>query len=612
MKNSEKLFVSKNLNKEYINIFIVDSFSLWNKNAIDYDLKKDLVLTFDFELKDYINSLGGESFYIDHLIDNTIMQNNNFLIYKFFTNWHYNKNNEDIFTYKGIPFGFSFRQEFWNDFTFYIRLYINLQSISKINHKNLYLFSNNKSIEEILVVHKLKFSKYICKENEDISFYFPIEQWMNEKVRAEGLRGFLRKYKSLCSSIYSSVIINIDKLLTKKKNIFIQEHHPTKKIIKKIRNSSDKRVLLENFSQKTNLSSKFKERTIPIFGKIEEYDNFANSLIGKFYEEKYHKLILEDGSDISELVYKIIINRIAPRLSHFLRTLNNCIRYTDKNKVDLVVLIANIGHTATLFDLVCKSKNIPSYLIINGLLGPEYSDEAKYATIINSYSVSIKENYFKNMENIVTLGDPRMDDYACENQNKINRVMPVITIGTSGYNPVDLNSYVAVEFDFLYDVLFALKKSMNKNVLFKINIKVRSNGYKKQYDSFVKKYFSELNITVIENTPMKTVLKKTDFYVSIYSQTLFEASCLGIPVIYYKKDNEIMMPPFDNNSELVTVSTVEDFIEAFDDFQNKNKRYDAFLDRTNMEKYIGPLDGKNLDRNLQFIYKLLNIDGLNA
>ena len=67
---------------------------------------------------------------------------------------------------------------------------------------------------------------------------------------------------------------------------------------------------------------------------------------------------------------------------------------------------------------------------------------------------------------------------------------------------------------------------------------------------------------------MMQVLERTDFFVSIYSQTLFEASCLGIPCLYYKKDNEVMDPPFDGNSELVTVSNVEDLTDAIRDFRS--------------------------------------------
>ena len=48
-----------------------------------------------------------------------------------------------------------------------------------------------------------------------------------------------------------------------------------------------------------------------------------------------------------------------------------------------------------------------------------------------------------------------------------------------------------------------------------------------------------------------------------------------------------------------------DLSRAINDFQNNHPRFDAFLDRKVMEKYIGPLDGKNLERNLDFIYELL-------
>ncbi|MDP3301480.1 MAG: hypothetical protein Q8S36_05875, partial [Sulfuricurvum sp.] len=238
--------------------------------------------------------------------------------------------------------------------------------------------------------------------------------------------------------------------------------------------------------------------------------------------------------------------------------------------------------------------------------------EAKYATYINSYSPSIKEHYFRNMENIVCLGDPRMDNYPpLETPKVINRTHPTITIGTSGFSPVDLNSYVAVEFEFMHDVLSALQKMINNNSPMDIIIKVRPNGYKKQYSDFIATFFPNLDVQLISTTPMKSVLNKTDLYITIYSQTLFEASCLGIPAIYYKKDAEIMHPPFDGTSELVTVASVDDLVQAFVDFQSDDTRYNAFLDRTVMERYIGPLDGNNMQRNIDFVYELLEKDGQN-
>ena len=51
----------------YKHIFIVDTKSQWN-NDNDYNPATDLVLTFDFGLKQYISDLGRECYFVDQLI----------------------------------------------------------------------------------------------------------------------------------------------------------------------------------------------------------------------------------------------------------------------------------------------------------------------------------------------------------------------------------------------------------------------------------------------------------------------------------------------------------------------------------------------------------------
>jgi len=596
-----------NMQKDYRYIFIVDSMSVWSDYKTDYKLKEDLLLTYDFELKKYIVESGGEALFLDHLVEADTMQQNNFLAYQFFTNWHFNANSKDIFVYKNIPFGLAFRIEFWNDFIDYIRLYISLNSLKKVSYEEIYLLSNNQTVASILNTLNIQYIKKSINKNSD-GFYFPIFKWMDEKIRPSGVRGFLYKVREWVTYLYGNFAMFSDRYFTtkNKKTVFIQEYHPTKDILNNLRGENGINVLLINPSRGSSLSEKLQERLLPISGSMSQYLSITSELIKSFDEQKVARLVLSDGSDITGKINAIIKERISSSLPKMLKTLDSCINYVDNNRVDLEILIANIGHTATLFDMVCKQKGVESYLIINGLLGPEYYDEAKYATYINAYSKSIKEYYFRGMENIVILGDPRMDKYAFYEQKEINRVAPTVTIGASGFNSTDLNSYVAVEFDFMYDVLLALSKVVKSGVDIKIIMKVRANGYKHQYEKLVKKFFSHLSIDIIDTTPMVEVLQKSDFYISINSQTLFEASCLGIPAVYYKKDNEIKDPPFDAKSELVTVSNVEDMQQAFYDFQNRHKRYDEFLCKEIMEKYIGPLDGKNLERNLDFIHTLLD------
>ena len=55
----------------------------------------------------------------------------------------------------------------------------------------------------------------------------------------------------------------------------------------------------------------------------------------------------------------------------------------------------------------------------------------------------------------------------------------------------------------------------------------------------------------------------------------------------------------------MTVNNTDDLIIALNDFCSGSTRFNDFLKRTVMEKYIGPLDGENLNRNLEYIYDLL-------
>ena len=595
-------------NLEFTNIFIIDSIEYFHSEVESiYSKTNDLVLTFDFALYKSIESFGGKVEYIDHIIDSSILEKYNYEIYEFFRNWHYDKNTQDIFRYKDIDFGFSLRLEFWNDYTSYIRLLLSIRELTTYKYNHLIYIGEDELISNILHTLSIEYKNFIVsKDSAQVSYFFPITKWLNSKIKPSGMRKLLYSIRAKVTYVYGRVMPYIDRILYKKveHTIFIQDYHPTRRLIQELRKDNKIKILLSNFSRFSNKIDNLKERLIPISGFVKDYFDLEKKYLDELKLRRYHKLVLND-LDISDAIYDLIEEKLYGRIANTLRTLNSCIHYLENNQVDLVVLIANIGHIDTLFDLVCKSKNIPSYMIINGLLLNNHQDESKYATFINSYSQSIKDNYFKGMNNVVTLGDSRMDTYFQITPNKINREIPIITIGTSGFNPVDLNSYVAIEFDFLYDILNALQRLKDEGEKFKIVLKVRPNGYQEQYISFISSYFNTLAVKVITTTPMIDVLKETDFYITLASQTLFEASCLGIPVVYYKKDTEILNEPFNEKSELVTVKTVDDLLIAYKNFKNNSPRYNDFLDKKIMEKYIGYLDGNNFQRNKDFIYKIL-------
>jgi hypothetical protein len=593
------------------NIFIVENRNHWFTTIEkDFNPKIDLVLTYDFGVKKDVENLGGKSLYLDHLGDTETNDQNNHLIYKFFHKWHYDKDGKDLFIYKNIPFGTAFRVEIWNDFLTFLALRLNLEKLIRdFRFEKIFVSASNKNIGQVLLDLKVDFIKIegeVLKKSP--SYFFPIAKYMDDRLRAKGLRGFLYWAREKVTTIWGYSMIFIDKLLLtdkKRKAVFIQEYNPTKKIIANLKKDSRFKVVLLNFSRGTKILDHFSERLIPVYGFVKNYREISKALLDNFQKNRFEKLILQNGEDISERVYEIILERVSERLPHHLRILNSSINYIDHNRLDLLVLIANIGVNATLLHSVAKARKIETFLIINGFLGKQHQEESKDADFINSYSESIKENYFKNSEKVYVLGDSRMDSYADLEKRVINRENPTITIGTSAFNLTDLNSYMAVEFEFMFDILLALKTLKERGEVFKIIIKTRPNGYKEQYQKFIKEYFPDLEIEILSTTPMIEVLKITDLYLTIYSQTLFEASSLGIPVIYYKKDVEIIDSPFNGNSELVTLFLSEEIIQAFYDFKKYDDRFKPFLKKEVMEKYIGFLDGKNLERNTNFIKNLL-------
>ncbi len=594
------------LKNVYRNIYIVDSLDIWGVNDFDFNTEDDLVLTFDLALQKKLNGRC-DCYYVDHLIGQTRMEENNYRIYRFFQAWHNNAFGKDLFHYRGVDFGISFRMDFWNDYTYYLKLYLCLAELKNVDSKSIVVASHNKVLHKVLIDLDLKFDVVKSLNESKVFFYFPIDQYLNDKIRPTGLRNILLKSRALVSNVYGTMLLYFDKIFINKttKTIFVEEYHPTKKIISNLRKQQGTNVLLCNFSRNESWINNLKERLLPLLGSEATFEGVAQELLSGFNTERCQTLILDNGHDLTDIAFSIIINRIENQLAKKLSILDSCVNYLNANPIDLSIIVSNIGESSTLFDLACKSNGIPSYLIINGLLGVDYIDESKYATFINSYSVSIKNNYFKGMDNIVVLGDPRMDVYASIDQNKINRVTPTIVIGASGYSPIDLNSYVAIEFDFMHDVLSALDRIKKSGGPITIIIKVRPNGYREQYKKFVDKFFPGLVDNIISAQPMVEVLKKADLYISINSQTLFEASCMGIPVIYYKKDNEILPPPFNNNQDLVTVSTVSDMEQAINDFKDDSGIFKTFLDKKIMEKYVGFIDGLNTKRNLDFINKLI-------
>ena len=171
--------------KHYRNIYIVESRSNWSAN-IDYDCGCDLVLTYCFGVKSEVQSKGGDVYYIDNLLPQSEMEKNNFLVTQFFQNWYLDDLGRDIFCYQGVDFGFGFRLDVWNDLTFYARIRACLNVLKAISFGEIIMTSPSARIGSILDDMGLAYATIDDQYTEIDSvenYYFPILQWMDERIR---------------------------------------------------------------------------------------------------------------------------------------------------------------------------------------------------------------------------------------------------------------------------------------------------------------------------------------------------------------------------------------------------------------------------------------------
>ncbi|MFH1079086.1 MAG: hypothetical protein V1766_02305 [Pseudomonadota bacterium] len=590
--------------KTYRHLFLVQNRMYWRSCPFPYEQDRDLVLTYDYGVFREIRTLGGEVAFLDHLIDPEVMEKYNFETYDFFAKWHRDQKGDDIFAHRGIEVGNAFRIAIWSNMTSYVRTLVNLLSVKKIKCEKRFVGINDGYAIDIINKLGIEIESWAPQGDQPVQeYYFPILRWIDENIYPAGLK---QAFKVLLARILDLIFFLVDNLILFRKsftNVYIHSYHPTKRIIEQFKKDPGIRLIFDDYTRDVG---SFRERRVPVWRTSPRYRRLAAEMIDGFQVRKsVHWEI--DGFPVSQHLYPIIVQRISERLVDCLKTLDSLSGYFKKKKLKLMVAISNIGFTNCLMLNYCHHHQIPTYLIINGLLTNSYLDEAKDAAWINAYGESVKTHYFRGMNNIVCLGDPRMDDYGQNVPLKsIDPGKPTIVIGASGFNNIDLNSYVVVEFDFLHDLLTACNRLKEKGREMRLVLKIRPNGYLEQYEAFLKEYFPDVTVELYDRIPMKEVLSRADFYITFYSQTLFEASCLGIPVLYYKKDTEISHPPFDGKSELVTASSVDDLVEKMELFYQNDRIYGAFKHRAVMERYIGPLDGHNLQRNMDFIYSLLS------
>jgi hypothetical protein len=600
----------KEIPTKFRHIYIVDAQYNWYQVSQDYVKELDLVLTFDFALKKQIEDMNGICKYIDDLAKFEERNSENKKILSFLQNWFFNKDKEDIFRYRGISFGKALRISFWSEVVSLVRIAQSLSALQKLKFDNIYLISSDLLIMSLMKKLQLPYDVVAAPSGDrEIVYSFDIRNYMQQALDKVT---FKSKLINLYFRYKTTIWLYANRVFRNNQNIlFLHVYHPTLPLVNKLR-SEGKAFIVSHSLTTEDCVLKFLRQNVFVPDKLKKARHLSGQkLLERLNLEFDAKYVLADGLDLTSEMLSVITARIPNSIAKAIATIDSAFRVFDRNAYVLQVMVSSIGVVQQTLDSFFKARNSSSYMIINGLLMQRNLDEAMDADVVNSYSESIKENYFSNGSNVLALGDPRMDQYANPNFNKVNFGRNAkICIGTAAYNNIDLVSYSAIEFEFMYEVVSEIQKEFVIDATNPITVYVRPNCNLTQYQSFFRRFFPDICVKFVKGVAPRQVLCQKDLYISFYSQTIIEAAALGVPTIYHKVDREILDPPFDGKSELIVTCSKEQLNVALRSFLEGGKPFEVFLNKRVLEKYIGFLDGLNVERNIKAIHAILDNKGI--
>jgi hypothetical protein len=303
-------------------VFVLEDRNFWDSCRDRYDPQKDLVLTFDFRLRHHVRSLGGDAEYIDHLADSALLFRYDFEMYRFFSEWHLDKEGKDIFSYEGIDFGQAFRIEIWNDITFHSRLFLNLRELKSLEYEKIFIGVEDPKVNLILSALSLSSETLLPHKQDAMTvFFFPIFTWNEERLHPNkwGLKVVLRLFLSwLLDGICKAIDLGLF-CQAKRKNIFIFPYHPLRPILDALKRDRRIRVISDKYVLAIDV---LKQRRLPIQSIFKKHKKSAFASIRLFNDQK-HAMWFIDDFDMGSLLTECILERVSPMIPPILSIIDS-------------------------------------------------------------------------------------------------------------------------------------------------------------------------------------------------------------------------------------------------------------------------------------------------
>lgn len=300
--------------------------------------------------------------------------------------------------------------------------------------------------------------------------------------------------------------------------------------------------------------------------------------------------------------------KIAPAaFTQFISNINVLESFIEKNDIKNFLSCSDGPWKTRLIVKLFQKYKINNTVIMNGWLGDEFQKEAKSATTTLCYGESYLKNYFKNKKDVRVTGNPLFEN-AYKRRKYVTPKFPPrrIMVGSSTFSPVDINYHYYDSEKYIMDIFDVLNKFKDgKNIKYEIELKLHPADPPEFYQWFLKENgYSEIKI--INHGNFQKLVSGFDLLIINYSTGIFETALMGIPVIFYHPNNQILFEPFNGFKQLPTAFNkhgLEDILRKI--FYDRDYAY-SFTDIEVLKPFTGPVDGKVGERILDIVTSHLN------
>jgi hypothetical protein len=301
------------------------------------------------------------------------------------------------------------------------------------------------------------------------------------------------------------------------------------------------------------------------------------------------------GPHLEALVdrYASLISALAPRLREELT----------RSDVKALFVPFDTPPLARLLVRAAQTLGIASVHLNDGFKADDFQQEGMAADLALAWSESIRANYYRpRRRNAPVTGNPKADVKPRQLSRSTFRTR--LVVGSFTFSPIDLNCRRSDPETFLAHVFEGI--GMSSITRPRLTLKLHPADEIAHYAVILSR-FAELEPVIVSNGDVVSLFDDADVYVTTYSTSLLEAVAVGLPVIYYRVNPQRLHPPFEGDHFLQkrTATSPAELAALLDEpppeFETPQERLRW------CERYVGPLDGRSVERVLSEIEKFAHV-----